>query len=107
MIVTGAFSGPRVWSADVIGGNVEVNDSGVDDTAKDVQVTGVGGTGSFVTVGMTSTVVCGVVLHAVEKISRATMVVVNTNDFIDLLLYRFLKLIKGCHPCNGVDEVFQ
>ena len=90
MIVTGAFSGPRVWSADVIAGNVDVNDSGVDLAANDVQVTGVGGMGSFVTVGTTSTLGCCVELHAVTEIRRMTVIVVFINGFMSLLLNCFL-----------------
>ena len=98
MIVTGAFSGPRVWSVDVIAGNVDVNDSGVALVANDVQVTGVGRATSFVTVGATSMPGCWVELHAVMEKIRATVIAVSVSGFMCLLLNRFLKLFKGCHP---------
>lgn len=81
--MTGADSGPRIWSAGVIAGNVSVSDSGVTDTANDVHVSDVGGATSFVTVGATSTTGCGVELQDAMDKRRIMMKVAIMDDFIN------------------------
>jgi hypothetical protein len=98
-IVTGAFAGPRTWSASVIGGKRDgVSGPGVGAAAKFIQDWDVGTIGNLVTVGMDSVVAGGVALH--EAIDRRSTRVTDKNSCLRmmLLLYRFLQLFEGCHP---------
>jgi hypothetical protein len=91
-----------MWSVDLMAGIVEPNtDTGVADGPKDLHDGDVVGCDtSLVTVGLTSISGCCVPLQDGIEIIKMMRIVNNTNRFMDLLFYRFLKLFKRCHARN-------